>query len=89
MKEIIKFRDNATGKSLGESPQINIPRVGETVYIDNNKYSVERIVWIYKDPRDTYPKDHLTYEDVIVFLTFIVGYPKNKKNVFGDLVEST
>jgi hypothetical protein len=89
MKEIIKFRDNATGKSLGESPQINIPRVGEAVYIDNNKYSVERIVWIYKDPRSTYPNDHLVYEDVIVFLTFIVGYPKNKKNVFGDLVEST
>jgi hypothetical protein len=84
MTEIIKFKDNATGKLLGKSRQINIPQKGDTVYIDNNKYSVERVVWIYSDPKDNYPEDPLTYEDMYVFLNFVVGFPKNKKNCFSD-----
>ena len=84
MTEIIKFK-STDGKFLGETRQNNIPRHGEIVFIDNCKYSVEKVVWVYSDPRDTYPEDHLTSKDVFVFLNFIVGYPKKAKNVFSEL----
>jgi hypothetical protein len=87
VSELIKFKDNSTGKVIAEVHQINVPRAGETVFIDNKKYSVEKVVWVYTDPRDTYPEDPLTYEDVFVYLNFIVGYPKKAKHVFSELEE--